>query len=491
MLRPRYLHRENQEARGDMFFEHFFEEGLAHKSYLVGCEETGEAIVIDPRRDVDAYLRAATAHDLRITRITETHIHADYLSGTRELAAATGAEVLLSDEGGADWQYRFEHTGLHGGDSIDVGRLRLDVLHVPGHTPEAVAFVLHDCPTGPEAVMVFTGDTVFVGDVGRPDLVEATTGDGDSGTRGTRDLWKSIGRLRDLPEYVMVWPAHGAGSACGKSLGSIPVSTIGYEIATNWAFRVGHEDQFADQLLDGQPETPHYFSVMKTRNRAGAPVMGTIPALRKLTAEEVAGHRGSAQCVDTRSRYAYAGGHIPDSVAIPMGPSFGTWAGWMLSYDRPIVLIAADHEVDAVMTALFRIGFDTVVGYLDSIDPWVTAGRPIARTAQIDASEFLVDENAYTVLDVRSQAEFAAGHLEGAQHIYAGHLDRAADRIPDGRPLLVHCQAGYRSIIAASVLERLGVEDVVVLAGGYDTIERARRSAQGIRHGFSDEEVPE
>ena len=459
-----------------MHFEHFVDEGLAQKSYLIGCEDTGEAIVIDPRRDIDVFLRVAAANDLRITRVTETHIHADYLSGTREFQAATGVEVLLSGEGGARWQYEFEHTALHGGDTISVGNLRLDVLHLPGHTPETIGFVLYDPPRGPEPVMVFTGDSVFVGDVGRPDLLEKTTDDRDAAVRGARNLWKSIQRLRELPDYVMMWPAHGAGSACGKSLGSVPMSTIGYELATNWAFRVQDENRFVEELLQGQPETPYYFSEMKSRNRTGPPVLGRHPAPPRLTADEVADLLDSAQIVDVRSRYAFAGGHIPGSLGIPLSPSLSNWAGWMLAYDRPIVLVAADHEVAAVVTALIRVGLDTIVGYLDSVEPWVDSGRLVARTRQVDAAEFLANRDAYTVLDVRSQSEFAEGHLEGAHHVYTGHLLREADRIPEGRPLLVHCKAGYRSMVAASALERMGIDDVVVLGGGYDALERARSS---------------
>ena len=240
-----------------MYFKHFFEPGLAQNSYLIGCQATGEAIVIDPRRDVADYLAAAEANDLRVTHVTETHIHADYLSGSRELAAATDARLYLSDEGGADWQYGFDHEGLRDGDSIRVGNLRLDVLHTPGHTPEHVSFVLYDLPAGPEPMMVFTGDFVFVGDVGRPDLLEEAAGIFDTKIAGAKQMFASLAKFRGLPQYVQVWPGHGAG----------------YELATNWAFG----------------------------NRDGAPVLGELPRPGKLDADALsrlgAGRAGSERRV--------------------------------------------------------------------------------------------------------------------------------------------------------------------------------------------------
>ncbi len=454
-----------------MFFEHFFEKGLAQKSYLIGCQKTGEAIVIDPRRDIAQYLRVARENSLRITKVAETHIHADFLSGSRELAAATGAEILLSDEGGTEWQYGFAHTGLRDGDSIGVGNLRLDVVHTPGHTPEHVSFVLYDLPAGPQPMMAFTGDFVFVGDVGRPDLLEEAAGIKDTKVRGARDLWRSLARFRELPEYVTVWPAHGAGSACGKALGAVPSSTVGYELATNWALAIEDEETFVKELLDGQPEPPWYFAEMKVRNRAGAPVLSDPAMPPGIDADELA-RMPAAQVLDTRSRYAFAGGHIPGSFSVPMDSSFSNWAGWTLAYDKPIVLIAADDDLEDAVWSLRRIGLDSVVGYLESLDPWIESGREAAHTEQVTAPEAWRRRAEYTIIDVRSQAEFAEGHIDGALNIYAGHLSRNADAIPTDRPILVHCQTGYRSIIAASTLERLGFDSVVNVIGGYEALAR-------------------
>lgn len=455
-----------------MYFKHFFEPGLAQNSYLVGCQATGEAIVIDPRRDVEEYLATAEANDLRITHVTETHIHADYLSGSRELAAATGAKLYLSDEGGADWQYGFDHEGLRGGDSINVGNLRIDVMHTPGHTPEHVSFVLYDLPAGPEPMMVFTGDFVFVGDVGRPDLLEEAAGIRDTKIAGAKQMFASLAKFRELPQYVQVWPGHGAGSACGKALGAVPSSSVGYELATNWAFRIHDEAAFVDELIAGQPEPPYYFAQMKRGNRDGAPVLGELARPGKLDADALS-RLGDVQVVDTRDADDYASRHIRGSVAIPFDGGLSTWAGWTLDYDRPVVLIAADDVVDEVVAMLIRVGLDRVAGYTDSLAPWVAAGYETAYTDQIDADELASSLDEVVVLDVRAESEYDEGHVDGAINIHAGRLSRLAEGyVPADRPVVVHCQSGYRSIIASSMLERLGFTNCRNLVGGFDAWEQ-------------------
>lgn len=454
-----------------MYFKHFFEPGLAQNSYLIGCQATGEAIVIDPRRDVADYLAAAEANDLRVTHVTETHIHADYLSGSRELAAATDARLYLSDEGGADWQYGFDHEGLRDGDSIRVGNLRLDVLHTPGHTPEHVSFVLYDLPAGPEPMMVFTGDFVFVGDVGRPDLLEEAAGIFDTKIAGAKQMFASLAKFRGLPQYVQVWPGHGAGSACGKSLGAVPSSSVGYELATNWAFGIHDEAVFVDELIAGQPEPPYYFAQMKRGNRDGAPVLGELPRPGKLDADALS-RLGDVQIVDTRDADDYASEHVFGSVAIPFDGGLSTWAGWTLDYDLPIVLLADDEIVDEVATMLVRVGLDRVVGYTDSLAPWVAAGYETARTDQIDADELASSLDEVTVLDVRAESEYEEGHVDKAINIHAGRLSRlAGGNVPTDRPVVVHCQSGYRSIVASSTLERLGFTNYRNLSGGFDAWE--------------------
>lgn len=462
-----------------MYFKHFFEPGLAQNSYLVGCQATGEAIVIDPRRDVEEYLATAEANDLRITHVTETHIHADYLSGSRELAAATGATLYLSDEGGPDWQYGFDHEGLRDGDSIRVGNLRLDVMHTPGHTPEHVSFVLYDLPAGPEPMMVFTGDFVFVGDVGRPDLLEEAAGIRDTKIAGAKQMFRSLRKFRELPQYVQVWPGHGAGSACGKALGAVPSSSVGYELATNWAFQIQDEAAFVDELIAGQPEPPYYFAQMKRDNRDGATVLGELPRPGKLHADSLT-RLGDAQIVDTRDADDYAAEHVRGSVAIPFDGGLSTWAGWTLDYDRPIVLVADDNRVEEVATMLVRVGLDRVAGYTDSLAPWVAAGYQTARTDQIDADELASSLDDVTVLDVRAESEYDEGHVDGAINIHAGRLPRLAEGyVPADRPVVVHCQSGYRSIIASSTLERLGFTNFRNLSGGFEAWEERASERAG------------
>src|SRR5699024_5744348 len=246
-----------------MFFEHIYDKSLSQGSYLIGCQVKGEAIVIDAKRDIDTYLEIAQQNNLKITHITETHIHADFLSGSRELAAVTGADLYLSDEGGEDWQYEFPHIGLKEGDVITVGNLTLDVIHTPGHTPESISFILTDHPASDKPVMVFTGDFVFVGDVGRPDLLEKAAGIANNKELGAKQMYESLEKFAKLPDYVQVWSGHGAGSACGKALGSVPSSTVGYEKIRNWAFQYeGDEQGFVDYLLSEQPEPPKYFATM-------------------------------------------------------------------------------------------------------------------------------------------------------------------------------------------------------------------------------------
>ncbi len=281
-----------------MLVRRFYDDRLAQASYLIGCQETGEAIVIDPAREITPYLEAARQEGVRITQVTETHIHADFMSGTRDLAAATGARTLLSGEGGPDWQYAFANadatTLLHDGDIIVLGNVRLNVMHTPGHTPEHLAFIVIDGARGPEPVAMVSGDFLFVGDVGRPDLLETAAGVTGSKEVSARALYQSVQRLAELPDYLQVWPGHGAGSACGKALGSLPTSTLGYERRTNWAFLTSDEAAFVATVLEGQPAPPRYFAVMKRINREGPPILGDAPAPPLLADEDGAALRRDA-----------------------------------------------------------------------------------------------------------------------------------------------------------------------------------------------------
>ena len=452
-----------------MFFQHIYEKGLAQASYLLGCQATGEALVIDPRRDIDVYLDIAEKNRLRITHVAETHIHADFLSGARELAAATGAALYLSDEGGAEWQYGFEHVGLRDGDHFMVGNLRIDVLHTPGHTPEHISFLLTDTPASAQPVMLFTGDFVFVGDVGRPDLLEKAAGYAGTQEKGARQMFASLKKFKALPDHVQVWPGHGAGSACGKALGAVPSTTVGYERIANWALRHEDEEAFVAELLSGQPEPPRYFAMMKTLNRQGPKVLGGVPHPARLTmAQFDAAMAQGHTLVDTRDKLAFAGGHYPGSLNIQDNGAFSTWAGWMLEYDRPFILVAAESRIDELTRALIRIGLDDIAGYVTDMDRIGDAGHDMRVLEQITVEELYAHREHYQVLDVRGYTEHEGARIPGSLNVHAGMLARHLDSIPRDRPVVVHCVSGDRSSIATSFLLAQGFRNVHNLTCGFN-----------------------
>lgn len=471
-----------------MFFRQFYDQPLAQASYLIGCQITGDAIVVDPLRDVRPYVEAAAAEGLRITHVTETHIHADFVSGTRELAAATGAQMYLSAEGGQDWQYKSAAqdgaTLVRDGDVIKVGNLRLDVMHTPGHTPEHISFVLTDTPRAAGPMGVITGDFVFVGDVGRPDLLERAAGIADTMEVGARTLFQSLQRFRALPDHLQVWPGHGAGSACGKALGAVPSSTVGYEKLSNWGVAENDEAQFVATVLDGQPEPPRYFAQMKRINRDGPSVLGAVRTPPRLSAEQLSTIVASAWLVDVRAAAPFAAGHIAGAVSIPYTRSFSTYAGTVVPYDVDIVLlvprVATAHEDDIPPLVhqaahdLSMIGLDRVVGW-EFADVTSDTSLPIEALPQLSiASLDAWNGVPYTLIDVRGVAEWNAGHVPGAIHIPLGQLADAIQSIP-ATPIIVQCQSGARSAIGASVLQKLGRAEVQNLVGGYAAWRAAHR----------------
>lgn len=454
-----------------MFFRQFYEPGLAIASYLIGCEQSRTAAVIDPTRDIEPYLLVAQQEKLRITHILETHIHADYLSGSRELQAATGAELYLSDEGGTEWQYNFPHIGLRDGDRLTLGNVTIDVWHTPGHTPEHVSFLVTDAARSPHPVMFFSGDFVFVGDVGRPDLLEKAAGYRGTMEQGARQLFASLQRFRRLPDYVQVHPAHGAGSACGKSLGALPSTTVGYEKLTNWALQIEDEDAFVEALLRGQPEPPRYFAAMKRLNKEPRSLLpdGRIPTPKRLRGDELEELRQrGVLIIDTRDKAAYAAAHIPGTINIQNNRSFSTWAGWILRYDEPFALIASDDSIGEVMRKLILIGLDHAAGYLADVREWAVAGRQLQALPQISVHELAnaLQRGDVVALDVRNASEVQDGIIDGAQHIFLGYLEENLDRIPRDRTVAVYCAGGDRSSIAASLLRRYNVAQVVNVTGG-------------------------
>lgn len=458
-----------------MFFKHIYEKGLAQASYLIGCQATKETIVIDPKRDIDTYLEIAEQENLNITHITETHIHADFLSGTRELAAATGAKVYLSDEGGIDWQYQFEHYGLKDGSKIKVGNLILEVMHTPGHTPEHISFLLTDTSASDKPVMIFTGDFVFVGDIGRPDLLEKAAGISGTQEIGARQMFQSLKKFKSLDDYIQVWPGHGAGSACGKALGAVPSSTVGYEKITNWGLNIENEEEFINALLDGQPEPPKYFATMKKLNKVGPKVLGSIPRPGRLSIQQFEQHvSAGVKIIDTRNKIAFAGGHFPDSINIQDNSSFSTWAGWILDYNNPFLLITRDDRIEDLTKALIRIGLDNIVGYVNDIDKISNAGYELRTLSQITIHELKENLDNYFVLDVRGNSEFNASHIFGATNIHAGHIINNFDKLPADKQIVVHCASGDRSAIASSILLSAGFNNVSNLTCGFTGWQQAK-----------------
>lgn len=450
-----------------MFFQHVYEPTLAQGSYVVGCQATGNAIVIDPKRDIDTYLKIAKDNGLKITHVTETHIHADFLSGSRELAAVTGAELFLSDEGGTDWQYEFPHTGLKNGDVIKVGNLSLEVIHTPGHTPEHICFLLRDHPASDEPVMLFTGDFVFVGDIGRPDLLEKAAGIAGTKEEGASQMFQSLKKFRSLPPYIQVWPGHGAGSACGKALGAVPSSTVGYELIQNWAFRYNKSEEFIEELLSGQPEPPKYFAMMKKLNKVDRPLLTEVPKIKKLSASEFGDlYNKGVKVIDTRDKTEFAKGHIPGSISITNNKAFTNWAGWFIGYDEDFILVVKDEDTDAVTRKLMRIGLDRIAGYVASVDE---TGVPQETSESIDIETFkaLKDKEGVQVFDVRNSGEYAAGHIEGVEHLFLGTLPDNLGKIDPNKEIIVHCQTGARSAIAQSILQANGFKNVKNYSGGY------------------------
>lgn len=458
-----------------MLLRYFFDPKLAHASYLLGCQAVGEAVVIDPGRDIEPYLAAAEANDMRLVAVTETHIHADFVSGARELAERVGARLYLSDEGDENWKYQYldgyDHVLLKDGAVFKIGNLRLEAVHTPGHTPEHLSFLVTDRAGADRPMGIFTGDFVFVGDVGRPDLLEKAAGMAGTSEAGARQMFRSLQRFTALPDYLQVWPAHGAGSACGKSLGAVPSTTVGYEKLFNVALSFTDEEAFVQALLDGQPEPPRYFAMMKRLNKEGPPVLrgGALPEhwpfdrLQTLLAE-------GATVVDTRSTSAFAALHIPGTINIPYDNSFITWAGWLLDYEQPFYLIIDSGQVRNAVRDLAYIGFDNVAGYFETpaVEAWGEAGLPLQHYDVAGPREIAdwVQRGAVTVVDVRGLNEWQEGHIPQAQHIMLGYLPQQLAAVPNNKPVVVQCQTGVRSAIAASILQAKGVPQVINLMGG-------------------------
>jgi hydroxyacylglutathione hydrolase len=470
-----------------MLLRRFHDDKLAQSSWMIGCQATGEAVVVDPNRSIEQYLEAARGDGFEIVHVTETHIHADFVSGVRELAGRTGATMYLSDEGGADWRYGFLADGrgvrLRDGDVFMVGNVKIRAVHTPGHTPEHLCFLVTDTLGADEPMGAFTGDFLFVGDVGRPDLLEKAAGVGGTMEASARQLFASLQTFRELPDWLQIWPGHGAGSACGKSLGAVPQSTLGYEKRFNWAFGLDDEQAFVDAVLAGQPEPPKYFAHMKRINRDGPPVLGRLGRPARISEDGLdTVLKEGGIVIDTRRAAAFGEGHVPGTLNIPLNRSFTTWAGWLIPYDRDFHLLVDEMHVDEATRDLMLIGLDRVAGWFapESVNAWAASGRPLERLASTDTDSLAagMGRGDVAVIDVRGRTEWEAGHLPGVPNIPLGFLADRLDEVPRDRPVVLQCRTGSRSAIAASLLQLHGIRDASNLMGGFVEWARSGRPVE-------------
>lgn len=449
------------------FFERVYDETLAQASFVIGDLKTREAIVIDPKRDIDTYLEIAKANNLNITKVAETHIHADFLSGSRELAAVTGAGLFLSDEGGTDWQYQFPHTGLKDGSTIPIGQVELKVMHTPGHTPESITFLVRDTKVPATPQRAITGDFIFVGDVGRPDLLEKAAGQVGSQELGAKQLYASIQKFSRLPDDLEIWAGHGAGSFCGKSLSTIPHSTLKEEKQNSKAFQFKNDEKgFVKYILDGQPTPPKYFAVMKQLNRVERPLLIQVPVHPTLNPNSLQkAIDNKLLTIDTRSKNEVAKGHIPGSLHIENGKSFSTWAGSLVDYQPQIVLITDESHTEDLTRKLMRIGMDNIYGFVTSLDKM---NAPLEKSDLVNIGELKrhLDKKDVQIIDVRTESEYHNGHIKGVENIVLTSLENNLDKISKDKPVIVHCQSGVRAAMAYSILKRNGVKNLRMYSGG-------------------------
>src|SRR5579872_6412328 len=446
-----------------MYFEQFYLGCLAHASYMFASE--GEAVVIDPQRDVDLYLRAAAEHGVTIRHIFETHLHADFVSGHKELASRTGATIYMGAPAGAT----FPHVPVNDGFELKFGKASIRVFETPGHTPESICLVVTDSEKSAAPWAVLTGDTLFIGDVGRPDLSPRHTPVQLAGL-----LYDSLhSKLMALPDTVLVYPAHGAGSLCGKNMRAERSSTIGTERLTNYALQIKSKQEFIAQLTSNLPARPEYFAKDAEINRTGASALSELPALRVISPHELEKMlRDGELALDVRTCEEFAAEHVPGSVNIALSGQFASWAGTILGLSsRPVLIAATAEQLSEARMRLARVGLEDLRGTLQGgMDGWKRAGLPVARTPQVTVQELerRLKEERLQVLDVRREGEWQAGHIEDATWWPLDNFKVSPPEIDREGALAVHCKGGYRSMIACSLLERAGFQDVTNVIGGFD-----------------------
>jgi len=447
-----------------MYFKQFYLGCLAHASYLIGAD--GEAAVVDPQRDVEQYLSEAAAQGLQIKYIIETHLHADFVSGHRELAARTGADIVFGHRAGAT----FPHRAVHDGDELHLGSVTLRILETPGHTPESISVAVIDHTVSEQPQKVLTGDTLFIGDVGRPDLVGAK---GYTPEQMAGMLYDSLhGKLLTLDDGVEVYPAHGAGSMCGRNISQETSSTIGAQRQFNYALQPIPKADFIRMMTTDLPEAPAYFPRDAEINRTGATALAELPRPAALAPQEIATRvQHGAVVLDVRPAAAFGAGHIPGAMNIGLGGQFASWAGSLLAIETPIVLVAEDDaQVEEAVTRLARVGIERVQGYLDGgMYAWHQACLPVATIDQMPVDELrqqLEEGQDLQVIDVRQPGEYANGHVPGAIHIPLARLAERVTQLRSERPTAVICAGGYRSSAATGILARLGFRHLFNVVGG-------------------------
>jgi hydroxyacylglutathione hydrolase len=450
-----------------MYFEQFYLGCLAHASYMLGSE--GEAAVVDPQRDVEIYLNAADQQGLKIRHIFETHLHADFVSGHLELAKRTGAQIYIGAQAGAT----FPHVALHDGSEVRFGKLRITALETPGHTPEGICLVVADEEKSRDPWAVFTGDTLFIGDVGRPDLSKTHTPQQLAG-----NLYDSLhSKLMSLNDQVLVYPAHGAGSLCGRNMRAERSSTIGTERLTNYALQIKGREEFIRQLTENLPSRPEYFLEDAQINRAGAPALAELRDLPPISAAELSGLLQQGVFVlDVRPNGDFAAAHVPGSINIALSGQFASWAGAIMGLSaRPVLVADTPEQYSEARLRLARVGIEDPRGFLQGgIAAWKQAGLPVADVPQTTVQELSQRRSArLQLLDVRREAEWQAGHIEGAEWFPLDNFKISAPELDPSAPVAVHCQGGYRSMIACSLLRRAGIENVINVAGGFDAWRQA------------------
>jgi len=471
LIHKRVRQREKGENKMALVFEQINSEGLAHLSYIIGDDKAGVVAVIDPRRDVDVYLEMARERGVRITHIIETHIHADFVSGSLELKARTGAPIY----GGKSVAYQFEVNQLHDGDELKLGNVTLRALHTPGHTPEHVSFLVMDAKQGTAPFGIFTGDVLFNLDVGRPDLLG-----GNTERKLAAQLYHSLfEKILPLGDRIEIYPSHGAGSACGKSIGDRRQSTIGNERVFSNTFAERTEAEFVEWILSGMPEPPTHYARLKKLNAVGAPVKGGVPILPPLSPQDFQNMmaKENTVAIDARSILAFGGGHIPGAINIALRPEFPNWVGWMIDPEKKILLVLeSERAVVLASQQLFRLGYDNVIGYLhDGMTSWQNAGLPFESIGEWTVSELneRKEDEDLIILDVRSDEEWRQGNVPGARHIYAPHLEEHLKELDKSKKIATYCGSGYRASIAASILKRGGFERVINVPGSWNAWTRA------------------